>query len=1211
MDDNYDERIQNLRKRVVSNALTNQEKKQFSNYFLHLKDNNIGKRTGKPIKITDDVYNLFVSSPASSEYDEPRETTDSGISGTGMEVEVAEKSSVVNDIVPQASFVSENSTPGIESFAPPPTELCTTVIEPMSQFQLTKDGTQDGSFTSIPSSQTVNETELNKAKINKRLTFSERMKWTRTPVPNQPTKNVTSASIHGLFEDNSKRNKSSTINNIPQTNMDVSDDGSYNSFDSQFVVEDLTETSRLSKKATKQKTTSPAKRPSTVKKKISQRKSLKTSTKDANKTSSGDKQVFRSKLQSPKKHTRVTEIPLQRETSLNIANEEHDMIPNSNVEQQPSDNTKVNDQTQKKKRRNTARKSINNSKVNKVNRMDTTKHKQSLEKSNQVSDEIPGVNTSPIINHAVQSATNLPENDSDLDLDRTPTPEEPVTYTEHLTVLPDKNISVLPEQNSLKKVSKSNRTAKKSIGKRRKRFSNLNDVENEVGNTEGVSPSKLRRISTKKVQNKTQTSNASQLKEWLNTESGGVEENNVHLPSKPTKTKRKQGRPPKKKKNENLETVGAETVPLAPEQRISSDLVQSDLTEDVTETIHHAVFPHVDQSSIMNPNDMINIGKAMMGPPASTPRRAKKHRNIIPPEPSPPEADEIDIENEESSVSNFDDDSYSERVDPISVELTNNSNQRDKSNEKTKSPEKKKSIRSSSRNRHTGGEDDTDDTITHSPVKQKRKYQKKKQNRSNHQETEADKTVESPRKTNVKQKVKKAKSGSKNTSSQNKENKPKPRGEKKNRGKYNKSHNKTQNLFNPYPVELIVPDIVSVADEGLRRSKRVRTRPLDPWEHIVYGDNNEPISVEIEDSVKANMVKIWKNASILAPAVIPAKLTKQKPLKKNKTTAKAKRGRPKLQDQNVPLISSHRMENNEVSEPEDLQTLKKRNKSHVLSYLSESENENIASVDNYDDVVEQAEHTTEHERQIEPEIPQQNTKVDHVSETSHKKIPSKRGRKKKTIEPQIEPELPEQNARVNETGETSHRKSKRVKKNKNKNIDNESKLTSQPNNTYNSTNQLQTTTTSALDINNSSIDIVVKKKIVTLGTKEFFHLPENEIYFNGNGEPWQDNDPIKHSKGISNQGFSMGSMVIMPGERKELSRMKLNTLSCVVLSGTIEVAFGGREVVVTRGAYFYIPPKNEYSITNVSPVEEAVLHYSLYKNCHPLGQLDDSVATNQ
>uniref|UniRef100_H2YF13 Uncharacterized protein n=1 Tax=Ciona savignyi TaxID=51511 RepID=H2YF13_CIOSA len=64
-----DEACQSFQDAMISFAKTKEGRKQLHNYILHMKDKTIGKRTGKPVRFTTDLDNLFISSPASSELD--------------------------------------------------------------------------------------------------------------------------------------------------------------------------------------------------------------------------------------------------------------------------------------------------------------------------------------------------------------------------------------------------------------------------------------------------------------------------------------------------------------------------------------------------------------------------------------------------------------------------------------------------------------------------------------------------------------------------------------------------------------------------------------------------------------------------------------------------------------------------------------------------------------------------------------------------------------------------------------------------------------------------------------------------------------------------------------------------------------------------------------------------------------------------------------
>uniref|UniRef100_H2YF00 Uncharacterized protein n=1 Tax=Ciona savignyi TaxID=51511 RepID=H2YF00_CIOSA len=104
----------------------------------------------------------------------------------------------------------------------------------------------------------------------------------------------------------------------------------------------------------------------------------------------------------------------------------------------------------------------------------------------------------------------------------------------------------------------------------------------------------------------------------------------------------------------------------------TSALAQTDVTEDITETLHHAVFPAVDQSTIIHPHE-VSTRKNVLGPPASTPRRAYgRHKSKKVEEVVEPSALLIDIIADDSLPSiNQSPDSYSEQF-PSNIDIIGN-----------------------------------------------------------------------------------------------------------------------------------------------------------------------------------------------------------------------------------------------------------------------------------------------------------------------------------------------------------------------------------------------------------------------------------------------------------------------------------------------------------------------------------------------------------
>ncbi|CAK8683594.1 unnamed protein product [Clavelina lepadiformis] len=133
--------------------------------------------------------------------------------------------------------------------------------------------------------------------------------------------------------------------------------------------------------------------------------------------------------------------------------------------------------------------------------------------------------------------------------------------------------------------------------------------------------------------------------------------------------------------------------------------------------------------------------------------------------------------------------------------------------------------------------------------------------------------------------------------------------------------------------------------------------------------------------------------------------------------------------------------------------------------------------------------------------------------------------------------------------------------------------------------------TSGTEFKNALVKIQDQGSQIDVRASTLFSIPEVEIPFDNNGQRWKEGDPVKFTKGLSNDLYSMGRVNLQPRQEKGLTSMRKDSVCFFVSVGTVEVTLGSGIALLASGSYFHVPPGNLYNIKNQSTTSTAELTY--------------------
>ena len=172
MNAQQNKRRNNLINLVKSSSLTTESRQHVRNWSLHMKNSNYGKRTGNLVSITNDISNLFPSSPSSSFED--------STSNVAAEQKADTKQPSEGSLCKQATFSKSSDKTFMEKRLSGINTNLLSFTTKKTNPSLLMNGNDNGSFTLANNSEAHNSSSASdstKSKaIKRRLTFSEKKK---------------------------------------------------------------------------------------------------------------------------------------------------------------------------------------------------------------------------------------------------------------------------------------------------------------------------------------------------------------------------------------------------------------------------------------------------------------------------------------------------------------------------------------------------------------------------------------------------------------------------------------------------------------------------------------------------------------------------------------------------------------------------------------------------------------------------------------------------------------------------------------------------------------------------------------------------------------------------------------------------------------------------------------------------------------------------